>query len=307
MFGHNTCIFEKFASCKKGKNCNYQHPTLVCDDKECNIKLCDKKHPQDCLFHTIFNECRNGDSCRYQHKNSEVSTHVNEDKYRELEEKYIVLYEKYEIMVKRIESLENDKKQSSRSRSLADINKICTRSRSQVDVKRKIDIDCDKTLTKKNKVETESMETEDEVIANEVNNQDGSYCIGDDPVYEQVLKCEYKFGKDLDKDVGDVRSNMKCRTIDETMKKLRNLREKIKNKRIEMKNIKKHQKIENASEDTFEVMDSIEIVVNRLEKLPKNKFKKGAEKELKLTHEDIEELWSQKESNLHGYFDGPDY
>ena len=65
--------------------------------------------------------------------------------------------------------------------------------------------------------------------------------------------------------------------------------------------------IENASEDTFEVMDIIEIVVNRLEKLPKNKFKKGAEKDLKLTHEDIEELWSQKESNLHGYFDGPDY
>ena len=56
-----------------------------------NIKLCDKKHPQDCLFHTIFNECRNGDSCRYHHKNSIVSNLVNEDKYRELEEKYIAL------------------------------------------------------------------------------------------------------------------------------------------------------------------------------------------------------------------------
>ena len=301
MFGHNTCIFEKFASCKKGKNCNYQHPTLVCDDKECNVKLCDKKHPQDCLFHTIFNECRNGDSCRFQHKNSDVSNHVNDDKYRDLEEKYIALYEKYEEMVKRIETLENDRKQSSRSRSLAD-NRICTRSRSQVDVKRKSENECDKTLTKKNKVETESMETEDEV-----NNQDGSYCIGDDPIYEEVLKCEYKFGKDLDKDVGDVRSNMKCRTIEETMKKLRNLREKIKNKRIEMKNVKKHQMIEDASEDTYEVMNNIETVVNRLEKLPKNKFKKGAEKELNLMHEDIEDLWSQKESNLHGYFDGPDY
>ena len=54
-------------------------------------------------------------------------------------------------------------------------------------------------------------------------------------------------------------------------------------------------------------MNNIETVVNRLEKLPKNKFKKGAEKELNLMHEDIEDLWSQKESNLHGYFDGPDY
>ena len=219
--------------------------------------------------------------------------------------KYIILHEKYEIMVKRIESLENDKKQSSRSRSLADINKICTRSRSQVDVKRKIDIDYDKTLTKKNKVETESMETEDEVIANEVNNQDGSYCIGDDPVYEQVLKCEYKFGKDLDKDVEDVRSNMKCRGIEETMKKLRNLKEKLKNKRTELKNVKKHQKIEEMCEDTYEMVKNFEIVVNKLEKLPKNKFKKVAEKELNVIHEEIYDLWNQKENNLHGYFNGP--
>ena len=91
------------------------------------------------------------------------------------------------------------------------------------------------------------------------------------------------------------------------MKRLRNLREKVKNKRIEIKNVKKHQMIENTSEDTFEVMNNIESVVNRLEKLPKNKFKKGAEKELNLMHEDIEDLWSEKESQLHGYFDGPDY
>ena len=302
MFGHNTCIFEKFASCKKGKNCNYKHPTLVCDDEKCNIQLCDKKHPQDCLFHTIFKECRNGDSCRFQHKNSEDSKHDNEDKYRDLEEKYIALYEKYEIMIKRIESLENDRKQSSRSRSLADINRICTRSRSQADVKRKLDNDCDKTLTKKNKIETESMETE---VSNEVSNQDGSYCIGNDPLYEEVLKCEYKFGKDLDKDVEDVRSNMKCRSIEETMKKLRNLKEKLKNKRIELKNVKKHQMIEEMCEDTYEMVKNFETVVNKLEKLPKNKFKKVAEKELNVIHEEIYDLWNQKENNLHGYFNGP--
>ena len=74
-----------------------------------------------------------------------------------------------------------------------------------------------------------------------------------------------------------------------------------------MKNVKKHQMIEIASEDTYEVMNNVEIVVNKLEKLPKNKFKKGAEKELNLMHEDIEDLWSEKESQLHGYFEGPDY
>ena len=206
------------------------------------------------------------------------------------------------LNIKRIELLENDSKQSSRSRSLADINRICTRSRSQADVKRKLDNDCDKTLTKKNKIETESMETE---VSNEGSNQDGSYCIGNDPLYEEVLKCEYKFGKDLDKDVEDVRSNMKCRSIEETMKKLRNLKEKLKNKRIELKNVKKHQKIEEMCEDTYEMVKNFEIVVNKLEKLPKNKFKKVAEKELNVIHEEIYDLWNQKENNLHGYFNGP--
>ena len=306
MFGNNTCIFEKFASCKKGNNCNYQHPTLVCDDKECNIQLCDKKHPQDCLFHTIFNECRNGDSCRFQHKHSEVSNHVDEDRYRDLEEKYNALYEKYNIMVKRIESLENDKIQSSRSRSIVDINRICTRSKSSVEMKRKIDNDCDETSMKKNKIETEGMETEVETTSDQVmDNDESSYCAGYDPIFEDILNDEYKFAKDLDKVVGDVRSNMKCRTIEETMKKLRICKEKVKNKRSEMKSVIKHPKLEIQSEDTYAMMNNFEIVVNKLENLAKNKFKKGAEKELNVIHEEIEDLWRQKESELHGYFYGP--
>ena len=48
------------------------------------------------------------------------------------------------------------------------------------------------------------------------------------------------------------------------------------------------------------------LVVNKIKNLPKNK-KNVEEKELNVIHEEIYDLWSSKESNLHGYFDGPDY
>ena len=303
MFGQNTCIFEKFATCKKGENCNYEHPTLVCDDKYCNVQMCLKRHPNVCLYYTIFKECKNGDSCRFEHKKTDVSNHVSEDKYRDLEDKFNALYEDYKIMVKRIESLENIKIQSLRSRSLTDVNKILTRSKSQVEMKRKIEIDCDETSMKKNKLETESMETE--VTSDEVMNKDESYCVGYDPIFEEVLQSEYKFAKDLDKDVVDVRTNMKCRKIEETMTKLRSLKEKVNNKRNEMKSVKKHPTLEMNCEDTYEMMNNFEIIVNKLQNLAKNKFKKGAEKELNILHEEIEDVWRQKESDLIGYFHGP--
>jgi len=117
---------------------------------------------------------------------------------------------------------------------------------------------------------------------------------GYDPMFEDILNDEYKFAKDLDKIVGDVRSNMKCRNIEETKKKLRICKEKVRNKRSEMKNVIKHPKLEIQSEDTYAMMNNFEIVVNKLENLAKNKFKKGAEKELNVIHEEIEDLWRQK-------------
>ena len=66
MFGQDVCIYEKFTTCKNKDGCSFQHPTLVCDDKRCDILMCHKRHPQICLFDTIFKACRNGESCRFK-------------------------------------------------------------------------------------------------------------------------------------------------------------------------------------------------------------------------------------------------
>ena len=66
-------------------------------------------------------------------------------------------------MVQRIESLEYDKIQSSRSRSIIDSKRICTRSKSQGDIKRKFS--CDEPAAtindKKNKVDNETLVSDD--------------------------------------------------------------------------------------------------------------------------------------------------
>ena len=109
MFAKDICIWEKFSSCKKGSSCHFHHPTLVCDDHECDIKMCLKRHPQACVYDTMFHACKNEDRCRYQHRKIEKSNDFNEETYRVLEEKYNAIVEDYKIVLQRIEALEKKK------------------------------------------------------------------------------------------------------------------------------------------------------------------------------------------------------
>ena len=131
MFGNNICIFEKFSICKNGDNCRFEHPTLVCDDQDCDIRMCFKRHPQDCLYYTNFNNCKNGDdSCKFHHRKN-ASNNIDLDKYRELEEKYNAILLDHQKLLLRIEVLENKDKNSETSKA------CCTRAHG--DVKRKLD------------------------------------------------------------------------------------------------------------------------------------------------------------------------
>ena len=186
MVGHRTCIYEQFGSCKNGENCQFQHPTLVCDDqKNCEIALCHKRHPQLCLYDTIFNNCMNEDSdtCRFHHRNRDDSNDDNEIlyvKYKDLEKKYDALFENCQTMIKRIEDLENDKKKNvpvqiiesskhddvkftrihegKRKRSHGDVN--MKRSKSAENIKMNT-IEEKSPVKKSSKIVTESMITDD--------------------------------------------------------------------------------------------------------------------------------------------------
>ena len=131
MFGQNVCIWEKFTTCKNGDSCSYQHPTLVCDDRKCDILICHKRHPQICLFDTIFKACRNGDSCRFLHMKTEVSNESDKIAYRILEEKYNAILERIaalerskneELMIHESNDVVDSSSRKRLSRVIADFN-----------------------------------------------------------------------------------------------------------------------------------------------------------------------------------------
>ena len=89
---------------------------------------------------------------------------------------------------------------------------------------------------------------------------------------------------------------MKGKSIDETTKKLQDVREKLKSKRIEMKNETTHN-----NEETYMMMENFINMVQKLEKAPPKKFRKVAEKELELILEEIETICQIKEFELNDY------
>ena len=86
------CLFEKHGGCKK-TDCKFFHPIEDCNDETCDIRSCQKRHPQVCLYHTVFNACKFENNCKFLHKDS--IKNVYEAKFEALEEKYSKLEEKY--------------------------------------------------------------------------------------------------------------------------------------------------------------------------------------------------------------------
>ena len=63
--------------------------------------------------------------------------------------------------------------------------------------------------------------------------------------------------------------------------------------------------IDSENENAYKMMDDFIKMVEYLEKLPKNKFRNIADKDLIKMLDEIEEVHRQKENNLHLVFDGP--
>ena len=118
----------------------------------------------------------------------------------------------------------------------------------------------------------------------------------DESKLQRILMKEHKYASDLEKEVKDISDNVKGRSIDETTRKLQEVKEKLKSKRIEMENETTHN-----NEETFMMMENFIIMVEKLKKAPKNKFRKVAEKELELILEEIETICQIKEFELNDY------
>ena len=78
----NVCRHNKFGFCKFGNLCRKRHIEEICDNKDCETRLCGKRHPRLCRFFQEFGRCKFGEFCRFKHV--EYSESIRNDK--EIEE-----------------------------------------------------------------------------------------------------------------------------------------------------------------------------------------------------------------------------
>ena len=62
------CLFDKFSFCKNGVKCSRVHLKEVCQNRECDYRKCNKRHPRSCRIFRMNGFCRFGTSCRYSHR-----------------------------------------------------------------------------------------------------------------------------------------------------------------------------------------------------------------------------------------------
>ena len=289
------CVYEKFGFCRNGAGCKFTHPTLVCDDEKCNIKDCTKRHPQACRFFTSYSHCKFGDTCKFLHKRKPVDTISNEE-YKTLKEKYDILMrnhnemkENYSKLQSRVSTLESNFFDLMRN----DIHKMQNNLQSTM-----MDVQDESTGEKKNS-------TSDVTIVSDDNME--SYNL-DDSLVHKIIDHEYEICKYLDHQISDVKDNLKGRIIDETLKKINSIKSTIADKRNELKNLNDQHmdpEIEGDSEDTYKLIDDVVSMVEKIEKLPRTKFRNFSDKDLQIIMEKIEIVKRNKESNLHLLFNGP--
>ena len=82
------CKLKKYGYCNFNKNCFYRHVDTKCDDQECNIHLCENRHPRDCRNWQQFSSCRFGQVCAFVHVQLED---VHQGDHRVLELKVVTL------------------------------------------------------------------------------------------------------------------------------------------------------------------------------------------------------------------------
>ena len=310
------CNFAKFGKCKR-QNCQYHHPEEICCDKTCQIQDCLKKHPVDCRYFWAFNACKNENSCKFRHKKTDVQSNIYDKKIEMLENEVKRLKDFHRIQDEANTLMKTQLKQqgqeivklqsqllkiiessnSSDENNLNDVTMasddgdlqiekdktkdVLSKSAVKAVVKKKL-----KRLSFQGKLPEAKRLLKDKMVDVSV----------DDSKFQKMIISDHKYVSNLEKEVIDIKENLKGRLIDETTKKLKELKEKLKIKKIEMKNEKRDD-----DEETYLMIDNFTNMVEKLENTPKNKYRKVAEKDLENMLEELEAIGQIKEFELNNH------
>ena len=61
------CNFNKFGYCRYRETCRNYHVNELCENVNCEMDTCDKRHPRICTFFQNYKRCKFGTFCAYRH------------------------------------------------------------------------------------------------------------------------------------------------------------------------------------------------------------------------------------------------
>ena len=89
----SVCRYNKFGYCKFSDKCHFRHNDELCNDKNCDVFKCEKRHPKICTYNRDFGRCKFTTYCRYNHeKQNDIKQ--NSEKIKQIEKKIQVIEDK---------------------------------------------------------------------------------------------------------------------------------------------------------------------------------------------------------------------
>ena len=103
------CLHFKFGFCRFRETCRFIHNDDLCQDDQCDVFSCSKRHPKQCRYFKDFNRCKYGDYCSYKHE-KEISKCESEisslrSKVDKLESEVTILKAQNELTLKSVDKM----------------------------------------------------------------------------------------------------------------------------------------------------------------------------------------------------------
>ena len=167
MAAQNVCSWFKYGYCRHRESCRKRHNQEVCDESNCNIYRCIKRHPKTCKYYLNYGRCK-FNPCAFLHKN-------NDENVENLKKDNLEIVRKLEAIDRNLKELE---KKAELSESIIDkLTKVEAKFDHITSIERQL---LEKDIVIKDLVEKVT-ELEQRVIKNEqIENK-----------YKQTISCSY--------------------------------------------------------------------------------------------------------------------
>ena len=274
------CHYHKYGYCRMKDECDRYHSTKICRNTNCDVRTCSDRHPQACRFFASMDFCKFMDSCMYDHKKI--------DQNRSLLAKIDDLTKKYDEVMKKSSEQEDTIKFL-----LVQFQNL---SRQTIDAVKEITERIEADSREASVMEVEDKESKDECYE--------IYC---DEQYKDIVKKQILISSNMDDKLREIRTNLRSKKVEETLESLALLDKNVKDEKKEMMkmidmdiryieeyNYENERKFDDSmtlseiqeekdnppDPNMVEMFEQFRIMLENVEKLPKNNFKRNAEIEL---------------------------